>query len=247
MKQPCPVVAEQLQPPSVQCVGHRAASEKSRVRPRTQHPGTVSGPAWVHEVPESLSLHPPPLSPKTCWVQHSLTPHPGISCSLARTHTKQRSLILGCQASALLCFWFTLVRLLLCPGRFEPLAQTKTLFPPPPNIALPFTVQVQCSTATAPCILSRPRSIRPLLLSLPPHSPTPLFSQRRFLPFACRPAVVALTNFSRFFSSRFSPPALSLRRPPTCLAVPFSFPLSQLTDPSFSANGGKHLSKILQQ
>lgn len=126
-----------------------------------------------------LALLHRPLFPQNLLVHHS--PHTSL-CSLVRTHTliSKTTLTLGCQTSFLLCaglLWFTLIHLSLFLKPKKP--------PSPPHhhiIARYGTGAVQHSAA--PCILSRPRSIRPLLLSLPPHPPTPLFFQRRFLPFA---------------------------------------------------------------
>lgn len=129
---------------------------------------------------DACSLASSTLPPKLAGAP--LTSHVSLlACTHA--HSQQTTLTLGCQTSFLLCsfglLWFTLIHLSLFP-------QTKkknTTLPPPHHIIARYgTGAVQHSAA--PCILSRPRSIRPLLLSLPPHSPTPLFFQRRFLPFA---------------------------------------------------------------
>lgn len=122
-------------------------------------------------------------SPKTCWCTTHLTRL--FARLYARTHTHQQNDVDFGLPDTSLCsglLWFT--------DPFEPLSQTRRekktppfLLPPPHHIIARYgTGAVQHSAA--PCILSRPRSIRPLLLSLPPHSPTPLFFQRRFLPFA---------------------------------------------------------------
>lgn len=96
---------------------------------------------------------------------------------------------------------------------------------------------MQCSAA--PCILTRPRSIRPLLLSLPPHSRLLFSSNEDSFPSlpSCRRGPDQLFPIL-FFSLQPSSP-LSLRRRPPVSRGTFS-PLSQPRIPLFlSAIGGK--------
>lgn len=178
-------------------------------------------------------IHLPPKTSKVAGA--ALTSR--VFCSLVRTHTQQKTLTLACQTAALLCSGPVLYALLDLSLFLRP-------NPPLPPLS-PVTVQVQCSIAQrrASCPVHDPYA----------HFYSPSHPTRRLLFSSSEDSFPSLPSCRRgpdqlfpilFFSLQPSKP--SLRRPPTCLAVPF-LPLSTATDPSFSANGGKHLSKILQQ
>lgn len=212
---------------------------------RQRIPGSVPGPSIraqylacpVHEEVPCLMLSAPSICPPKL-AGAALTSR--VFCSLVRTHTSAKDVDFGLPDFCSALPWDGT----LCPDRFEPLSQTQ---PPLPPLS-PVTVQVQCSIAQrrASCPVHDPYA----------HSYSPSPPTRRLLFSSSEDSFPSLPSCRRgpdqlfpilFFSLQPSKPSKpSLRRPPTCLAVPFP-PLVTATDPSFSSNGGKHLSKILQQ
>lgn len=239
VKQPCAVVAGLLQPPSAQCGRHRAASEKPRVRPRAQHPGTVSDSQGcpVHSgtsvpVPSPCIVYLAP-SPPNCWCSPHLT---GLLLACTHAHPAE-DVVFGLPgfSSPLPCSVVVHSGPVLHALVDLSLFFLKPKQPPSPHYR---PLRLRCSAAQRSAVHPVPSTIHTPTSTLPPTPP----ADSSFLPakipsLRCRPAVVALTNFSRFFSSRFSPPALS---PPAAHLSRGTFPpLVRATDPSFSANGGK--------
>lgn len=160
----------------------------------------------------STSHRPPP--PQNLLVQHS--PHGSSARLYARTLSKG-NVDFGLPDFCSALIWSGA----LCPDRFEPLSQTQ---PPLPPLS-PVTVQVQCSIAQrrASCPVHDPYA----------HFYSPSHPTRRLLFSSSEDSFPSLPSCRRgpdqlfpilFFSLQPSKP--SLRRPPTCLAVPF-LPLSQ--------------------